>query len=175
MGAKTYRLMPKMNQTTWDNYRSEAKNWQRKRDESFRKSVTAYKRRDYVTAKYYSNMRKDFQNLCDDANRTAAEAIFTWNNENRPVNEIDLHGLYVNEALNKLADRVNYASERGINELAVIVGQGIHSEGEPTLKPNVILFAQQNYVPYKINLNNPGCIYFDLTNSNENDSGLSWT
>lgn len=156
-----------MDDEIWHYYRKEATKWAIKRDQSFRSSQNAYNRGDGLKAKNDSNLGKHYKKLCDEANKSAANAIFIQMNENRPLTEIDLHGLFVNEAIEKLEDRVIYAINNGVHELDVIVGQGHHSEDGPKIKPSVVMFAENNNIPYIINERNAGCIQLIFGRSGE--------
>lgn len=154
-----------MDDEIWTYYRKEATKWAVKRDQSFRSSQNAYKRGDGLKAKMDSNLGKNYKKLADEANKSAAEAIFIQNNENRPSTVIDLHGLYVNEAIDILEEYVIFGINNCFHQLDVIVGQGNHSDDGPKLKPNVMLFAENNGIPYTINERNPGCIHLRLGRS----------
>lgn len=152
-----------MEDEIWEYYREEAMDWAAKRDQAFRSSQQAYNRGDGLKAKSDSNYGKFCGRKCEEANKSAANAIFIQMNENRPLTEIDLHGLFVKEAIERLEDRVIYALESGrIQRLDVIVGQGHHSDGGAKLKPSVMQFAKENGIPYALYKHNPGCIQFQF-------------
>lgn len=147
-----------MDDIIWEIYRKEARELAVKRDESFRKSQIAYKQGDGLKAKQLSEQGKRCQKLCVEANKSAADEIFNYNNNRGPLTEIDLHGLYTNEAIEMLEHRIVKASNHGVERLDVIVGQGNHSENGPKIKPSVKAFAADNNIRYTINNRNPGCI-----------------
>lgn len=149
-----------MDDEIWEYYRNEAINWSVLRDQSFRMSQISYKRGDGSKAKEYSDQGKYYKQLCDEANKLAANQIFNYFNENRPFNEIDLHGLFVNEALEILTERVIDALANDVHQLDVIVGQGHHSDDGPKIKPSVELFAKNNGVQFSYC--NPGRIRFNF-------------
>jgi DNA-nicking Smr family endonuclease len=60
------------------------------------------------------------------------------NNRDSPPGTIDVHGLYVKEAIERTEAAVRDAQGRGDAELRVIVGKGIHSQGHVAkIKPAV--------------------------------------
>jgi len=60
------------------------------------------------------------------------------NNRDSPPGTIDLHGLYVKEAIEKTEEAIANAQRQGTDELRVIVGKGIHSQGHVAkIKPAV--------------------------------------
>ncbi|TFY65542.1 hypothetical protein EVG20_g5546 [Dentipellis fragilis] len=91
----------------------------------------------------------DLASLLDDAmlvQEYAAQAVLTTgvgsrlqvNNMHRKPNEVDLHGLYVAEALDFTARCVTEAQAQGDEELTFIVGRGLHSsDGRAKLAPAV--------------------------------------
>jgi len=60
------------------------------------------------------------------------------NNKHSPPGTIDLHGLYVKEAIERTETAIANAQRSGAEELRVIVGKGIHSQGHVAkIKPAV--------------------------------------
>lgn len=60
------------------------------------------------------------------------------NNRDSPPGTIDLHGLYVKEAIERTEGAISSAQQRGDQELRVIVGKGLHSQGHVAkIKPAV--------------------------------------
>jgi len=60
------------------------------------------------------------------------------NNKHSPPGTIDLHGLYVKEAIERTETAIANAQRSGTEELRVIVGKGIHSQGHVAkIKPAV--------------------------------------
>ena len=60
------------------------------------------------------------------------------NNKLSPAGTIDLHGLYVKEAIERTESAISQAQASGQGELRVIVGKGIHSQGHVArIKPAV--------------------------------------
>lgn len=160
----------KMDDDIWDDIRSEALIWAGKRDKAFRSSQKAYRRGDKEKAKTDSNLGKYYKRQCDEANKIAADEIFYHMNENRPLTEIDLHGLYVYEAMEKLEQRIIDALDNRIRHLDVIVGQGNHSDDGPKIKPSVVEFARNNNIHYIMGSENPGCIRFSFGRTDESSS-----
>lgn len=64
--------------------------------------------------------------------------MITENNKDSPAGTIDLHGLYVNEAIERTEAAISDCQRQGREELRVIVGKGIHSQGgHAKIKPAV--------------------------------------
>jgi hypothetical protein len=64
----------------------------------------------------------------DQWNQRASDWIFEQNNRSQQPGTIDLHGLYVKEAIDRTERAVIDAKQAGFSELRVIVGKGIHSK-----------------------------------------------
>ncbi|KAG8915203.1 hypothetical protein FRC00_006648 [Tulasnella sp. 408] len=81
----------------------------------FRESREAYRSGDRARAKELSDEGKLHKAEMEELNRKA------------PPHEIDLHGLYVNEAIERANHAIIAARERGDRQLHFIVGRGMHS------------------------------------------------
>lgn len=79
-------------------------------------------------AKQLSNEGHEHQRRMHQANQEAADWIFKANNEDSGPNEVDLHGLYTQEAVAKTEEAIRAAKSKNLPELRVIVGKGIHSK-----------------------------------------------
>nr|GAT57441.1 predicted protein [Mycena chlorophos] len=77
-----------------------------------------------------------------EADSEAAELIFRATNMGRPSNEIDLHGLKVKEAKGRVRNFLDESRNRGLNQLRVIVGRGLHSDNGARLKPEITAFIR---------------------------------
>lgn len=155
-----------MDPQIWESHRQKAMYYRNLCAQSFKNSEKAYKQGDIKKAKMYSDERKKNKRLHNLENELAANAIFIVQNKSRPFTEIDLHGLFVKEAIKKLEDRIIYAKDNGILKLDVIVGQGHHSENEPKIKLKVIDFANNDErISSSLDIHNPGLIHFHLQQS----------
>ncbi|GJE90123.1 hypothetical protein PsYK624_062460 [Phanerochaete sordida] len=77
----------------------------------------------------------------------AAEWIFAMNNANRKSGEVEVHGLYVKEAIKYTKLAVEEAKARGDSKLRIIVGKGLHSEGGAAkIKPAIHGLMQKHLV-----------------------------
>lgn len=62
----------------------------------------------------------------------------TDNNQKQPRGTIDLHGLYVKEAIEQTEKAIADGQRSGLDELRVITGKGIHSKNhQAKIKPAV--------------------------------------
>ncbi|KAK0184894.1 hypothetical protein F5146DRAFT_1006309 [Armillaria mellea] len=95
----------------------------------FSESHDAYDRGDRAAAKELSNQGKNHKQKMEQLHKAASTWIYLEKNRGRPPGEIDLHGLYVKEAIAYTDTALEEAKLRGDSELRLIVGKGSHSEG----------------------------------------------
>lgn len=95
----------------------------------FQLSHEAYARGDGAAAKQLSNDGKQHQKEMERLNKEASEWIFKENNTDSQAGEIDLHGLYVKEAIHFTDIALQDAKRRGDSQVRLIVGKGLHSQG----------------------------------------------
>lgn len=70
--------------------------------------------------------------------------LTTANNKSNPVGTIDLHGLYVKEAIEQTEKAIANGQRSGLEELRVITGKGIHSRNhQAKIKPAVAELMQK--------------------------------
>lgn len=146
----------------WKDLRERANNFSAKNKENSRLAKAAYRRNDKKRANILSQKAKSFKQKMNAENMLAAAVIYRRNNEGRSHREIDLHGLYRNEALDYLNQRVADVKKIGLRNLTVIVGKGLHSENGPQLKPAVENYARKKNINFRLNVPNEGCIRFDF-------------
>lgn len=84
-----------------------------------------------------SRKAKSLEQQMNEANKLAADVIYRRHNKGQSHGKIDLHGLYRKEAIEYLDQRVADVKKNGLRNLTVIVGNGLHSENGPKLKPAV--------------------------------------
>lgn len=148
-------------------HRELAREYHRKHVECAKSSKEAYQRRNHKEAKTYSENGKRYQELKEENNKRAADAIFKYLNAPGKISEnsIDLHGLFVDEALDRLQKRVLSCKKNNVNELIVIVGQGNHSTDGPKIKPAVLEYAKCDGIRHRPNTPNAGCVLFEFDQS----------
>ncbi|KAK0215971.1 hypothetical protein EDD85DRAFT_798511 [Armillaria nabsnona] len=89
----------------------------------------AYSRRDRAAAMDLTNRGENHKQKMEQLNKEASNWIYLENNRDRKPGEIDLHGLYVKEAIAYTDAALKEAKLRGESEIRLIVGKGSHSEG----------------------------------------------
>ena len=91
------------------------------RGRCFDQSKQAYQHGDGAHAKELSNQGKQHDVQCENYNQQAAMFVFRANNSRAAPDEIDLHGLYVEEAVKVVEERINACIQRQDDHLHVIV------------------------------------------------------
>ncbi|KAF1797381.1 hypothetical protein V8B55DRAFT_1516580 [Mucor lusitanicus] len=152
--------------------RAQAHEEAQKRNDCYARSQEAYKNGDGAEAKELSNQGHHHDNLMKQYNQRAADHIFSVKNQGRPLNEIDLHGLYVKEASAKVEEAVRRCQANGERDLVIIVGKGLHSPNQiAKLKPAIIELVKKYEVTCQPNIPNPGCLYIEF---GKGTGDLSW-
>ncbi|CAG8518837.1 1775_t:CDS:2 [Racocetra fulgida] len=82
--------------------------------------------------------------------------------QRRPITEIDLHGLYVKEAMDKTESRIQYCKANKIDHLVIIVGRGKHSSGLAKLKPAIINLMKKYQLRCTPDKPTVGCLYVEF-------------
>lgn len=74
--------------------------------------------------------------------------FLTFSNKNNPETTIDLHGLFVDEALRFVEERINKL--KGSNKtLEIITGAGNHSKTTALIKPKIIEVLTTNKLSFQ--------------------------
>lgn len=134
-----------------------------KRQQLSQESQAAFKNGDGAKAHQLSEKAKVKQKLAEQYNFEAAEYVFVQNNADSGSNEIDLHGLYVKEALWILKKRVMNGIRTNEPHLRVIVGKGLHSQsGVAKIKPAVEQLCQEANLRDSVDKKNAGVLIIEL-------------
>ncbi|KAK0219025.1 hypothetical protein IW262DRAFT_1298121 [Armillaria fumosa] len=129
----------------------------------FSESHDAYDRRDHTAAKDLANQGKGHKRKMEQLNKEASSWIYLENNRSRQPGEIDLHGLYVKEAIAYTDIALEEAKFRGDSEIRFIVGRGLHSEdGEARLGPAIEKLMCENHLVAKFDPSNCGVLIVKL-------------
>lgn len=115
---------------------------------AFDASQDAYQSGDGARAKELSNEGKRHKAEMERLNKEASDWIFEQVNLDSAPDELDLHGLYVKEAIARTEAAVEAAQNRGDSQIRIIVGKGLHSQGHAAkLKPAI----EELMVKYQLN------------------------
>ena len=131
----------------------------KRRGELLGQSQDAYKSGDKAAAKKLSDEGKREGAAMDACNLAACEAYFAGNNANKGPGEIDLHGLYVEEAVRKLEERLAVCRRNNAAQLVVIVGRGNHSKDNVAkIKPAMQKLIAEHKLKVAVDSPNAGCV-----------------
>ncbi|KAI8331887.1 hypothetical protein BC941DRAFT_437831 [Chlamydoabsidia padenii] len=143
-----------------------------KRNACYQRSQEAYHQGDGARAKEESNQGHRHDELMKQYNHQAADLVYAHKNQGRPPTEIDLHGLFVQEAKERVDAALRRCEKNGADHLVIIVGKGLHSPGQiAKLKPAIIELVQKYKVQCTPNKPNPGCLYIEF---GKGTGDLSW-
>jgi len=130
---------------------------------AFEQSHAAYARKDGMAAKELSNEAKEHQREMERLNAEASAWIFHENNLDSEPGEVDLHGLYVKEAIAHTDKSIAEARARGDKEIRLIVGKGNHSENHMAkIKPAIEDLVQEHNLSAAIDPHNSGVMVVHL-------------
>ena len=116
-------------------------------------------------AKELSEAGKQHQNKMKFLNEKASKAAFSHRNSSSDLGTIDLHGLYVAEAIATTEERIKLLRSKhpNIKALVVVTGAGLHSEnGVAKLKPAIEAMMTKHNVAVTPDRPNHGCLHVDL-------------
>ncbi|PIL34161.1 hypothetical protein GSI_03872 [Ganoderma sinense ZZ0214-1] len=147
---------------------------------NFDAAHAAYESGDGARAKELSNAGKAAEKEMERLNEEAAEWIFRENNTSRRVGmseiltaygaeqdsgpgEVDLHGLYVKEAIRFTDKSIAEARARGDSQIRFIVGKGLHSANHVAkLKPAIEELMQKHGLVAELDEHNAGVLIVSL-------------
>jgi DNA-nicking Smr family endonuclease len=94
-------------------------------------------------------------------NKRAADIIFASHNPaaERSLAQVDLHGLYVQEALSRVESHIAACRNAGIKSTVVVTGRGNRSrDGLAKIKPAVETFLKKENLRAELGIPNEGCV-----------------
>ncbi|TFK54249.1 DUF1771-domain-containing protein [Heliocybe sulcata] len=129
----------------------------------FEESKAAYSSGDGARAKELSNEGHRHEAEMHRLNAQASEWIFIENNKDSQPGEVDLHGLFVKEAISYTDRAIQDARGRGESEIRLIVGKGLHSpNGMAKLEPAIKDLMQKHGLVAELDPQNSGVLIVDL-------------
>ncbi|KAG2148594.1 hypothetical protein BD769DRAFT_1345237, partial [Suillus cothurnatus] len=128
----------------------------------FQQSHEAYSRREGALAKELSEKGKKHERTMEALNAEASAWIFRGMLSFKP-GELDLHGLYVKEAISYSDKAIKEARQRGDSQIRLIVGKGLHSNGHVAkIKPALEDLMKQLNLPVEVDPQNTGVLIVQL-------------
>jgi len=138
-----------------------------KQNKCYEESKAAYENKNGAQAKQLSEQGKEHNKKMNEFNEEAVKLIFEANNSKHDADTIDLHGLFVKEALQKVEERIEEQKRNGRDHLVIIVGAGNHSPNHvQKIKPAAVELLQKHHVSLTPDKPNHGCIYVEFGKEN---------
>ncbi|KAH9940491.1 DUF1771-domain-containing protein [Epithele typhae] len=131
---------------------------------NFEEAHNVYESGDRARAKELSNAGKAAQREMEQLNEEAAAWIFrACVGQDSGPGEVDLHGLYVKEAIKYTDQSIQEARTRGDAKIRFIVGKGLHSAGHAAkLKPAIEELMQKHGLVAELDERNSGVLIVNL-------------
>ncbi|SAM01951.1 hypothetical protein [Absidia glauca] len=171
-GQTYHQIQQEHDDPEYSHLRAMAHEEAEKRNACYQRSQEAYHNGDGALAKEESNEGHRHDDLMKQHNRQAADLVYAQKNDHRPPTEIDLHGLFVQEASQRVDEALRRCEREHHDHLVIIVGKGLHSPGQiAKLKPAIIELVQKYQVQCTPNVPNPGCLYIEF---GKGTGDLSW-
>ncbi|XP_015770243.1 PREDICTED: NEDD4-binding protein 2-like [Acropora digitifera] len=141
---------------TYLDFRAEAFQHHKQRDEFFKKAALAFSNKQGDLAQVYAEQGRFHSQKVKEANARAAALILDQTNVGRDENTIDLHGLHVSEAIEALRNFLSEKSDpncspskRGGKVISVITGRGNKSRGgKARIKPAILEYLKESNYRY---------------------------
>lgn len=172
------RVQPSNQTEEVDRLRAASRRLRDQAGEYSQRSQSAYKAGNHQEAKSFSQQAKDTFAQADAVARQAADLTFRLHNERQPADTVDLHGLTVREALERVDKRLQEDKARGADHVVLIVGAGRHSQGGlAKIKPAVEDLLVRHKANFTLGEPNEGCITVRFTGYQAGwwDYLTSWT
>lgn len=129
----------------------------------YRQSHEAYQQGQGALAKELSEKGGVHKRRMERLNAEAGAWIFRENNLDSKPGEVDLHGLYVKEAVMYAEGAIDKAQRRGDSEIRLIVGKGLHSDGQVAkIKPALEELMKRRGLPADTDPDNAGLLVVRL-------------
>ena len=148
--------------------RAKAANHARERGSCFDRSKQCYSQGDHAGAKEWSQKGRNHDVKEKEFNSKASKLIFQHHNKDRDVDVIDLHGLFVREAVVMVQEHIRLCKKLKIKRFTVIVGKGLHSHnGIAKLRPAIMELVEENQVKCSVDQRNDGCLFVEFVEKKE--------
>ncbi|KAH9993999.1 hypothetical protein BJV77DRAFT_961647 [Russula vinacea] len=129
---------------TAEDLRERARRMKREEQEAQKRAKRAHKKREYNAEALHKRDALVRRRAMEDLNKEAAKAFFNKNNKGRTDGMVDLHGLYVNEALEYAKQALQSAILRNDKVVRFIVGKGLHAkDGKVKIRPALEKYCKE--------------------------------
>ncbi|CAE7083183.1 unnamed protein product [Rhizoctonia solani] len=166
--------VPYINQEPGQRWREKARVAARDRSKMLDKASVAWKAGQKSTAKTLSERGKHFGAQVERYNERAAKEIFLslnatyYSGTKESLEKIDLHGLFVNEALVYTQNHIDMCRQSGVTQTSIITGRGNNSkDGVAKIKPAVEGLLVREGLGNRFEWVNEGCVGVSLPRSSK--------
>ncbi|CAE6476843.1 unnamed protein product [Rhizoctonia solani] len=166
--------IPYINQEPGQRWREKARVAARNRSKMLDKASVAWKAGQKSTAKTLSERGKHFGSQVERYNERAAKEIFLslnatyYTGTKESLEKIDLHGLFVNEALVYTQNHLDLCRQAGVTQTSIITGRGNNSkDGVAKIKPAVEGLLIREGLGDRYQWENEGCMAVSLPRSSK--------
>ncbi|KAL4073870.1 hypothetical protein J3A83DRAFT_4092267, partial [Scleroderma citrinum] len=143
----------------WSVLRARAKQEGDMMSQCYQQSQDAFQRGEHARAKVFSAQGGRHKLKMESLNNSASAQIFKANNPDGKTGRVDLHNLFVKEALLYAKKAIEEAPEQSRSQIQFVVGKGLHSEGnEAKIKPALEKFLKDCNIQAALDPNNAGVL-----------------
>ncbi|KAF8070222.1 cytoplasmic protein [Lyophyllum atratum] len=134
----------------------------------FEQSHQAYSRGDGAEAKALSNRGKEHQRKMQDSEQASGRLDFHWyiSKDSKP-GEIDLHGLYVKEAILRTDQAIQDAKQRGVSEIHLIARACTPKVVHAKIKPAIEELMQKHQLRAELDPQNAGVLIVQINSGGD--------
>ncbi|KAF8502090.1 hypothetical protein F5888DRAFT_1669163 [Russula emetica] len=142
-----------------EDLREKARRMKREMQEALNLAKQARKRRDFRAEAKHKQAARVRECTMERLNKEAATTIFNQKNKGLPNGTVDLHGLFVNEALEHAKQEFQSVVFRSNKVVRFIVGKGKHTkDGQLKIRPAVEKLCKERGFTYHLDPNNSGIL-----------------
>jgi len=143
--------------------RERARRSNREMREARDKAKSARRIGDYETARTHNQDAIAHESEMKSLDKRAAKIIFKEKNKALKEGTVDLHGLYVMEAIDCAKRELQSAIYRNDDTVCFIVGKGLHSDGGLSkLRPRLAELCDERGLTYSLDPRNAGKLIVQL-------------
>ncbi|KAH9083565.1 hypothetical protein EDB83DRAFT_2195988, partial [Lactarius deliciosus] len=144
--------------------REKARRSGREMAEAYSQANSAQRFGDCWGAQEYRQQGDVHKSAMEELDKRAAKIIFRENNKDRKNGEkIDLHGLFVTEAVGFANQLLQYGELRGDQVMCFIVGKGLHSDaGRARIRPALEDLCTERGLGHSLDPHNAGVLIVRL-------------
>lgn len=143
--------------------REKARRHGRKMSEAYDQARIAQSMGDREVAQGHRQKADAYKSSMEEFDKRAAKIIFREKNKNRTEGEIDLHGLFVAEAVGFAKEVLRTARLRGVIVVRFIVGKGLHTvDGVAKIRPALEDLFTERGLDHSLDPRNAGVLIVRL-------------